>query len=94
VEQGTLKNKSEDDKYDEKLYYIMPKKTYSKRFSTDCFSDIFVEKALSSSVGLDDLPAYETEKANSEELQAQNSYFINDLMVLRNDKNDKEEKHQ
>jgi len=61
-------------------YYRMPKKIYSKRFSTDCFSDFFTEKALRSPVGIDDLREYATEKATFDELRAQNSYFINDLL--------------
>lgn len=75
VEDGT-----QDGNYCDKKYYIMSKKIYSNRFSTDCFSDFFVEKALRSPVGLDDLREYESEKATFEELKAQNSYFINDLI--------------
>ena len=66
----------------------MSKKIYSKRFSTDCFSDFFTEKALRSPVGIDDLPEYSTEKATFDELSEQNSYFINDLLngLKNNDK--------
>ena len=66
----------------------MTKKIYSKRFSTDCFSDFFTEKALRSPVGIDDLPEYSTEKATFDELSEQNSYFINDLLngLKNNDK--------
>lgn len=42
----------------------MAKKIYSKRFSTDCFSDFFNEKALRSNVGINDIPAFKTEKAS------------------------------
>ena len=75
VESGT-----QDGTLDENKYYIMSKKIYSKRFSTDCFSDFFTEKALRSPVGIDDLAEYATEKATFSELGAQNSYFINDLL--------------
>jgi hypothetical protein len=75
VESGT-----QDGELDDKKYYLMSKKIYSKRFSTDCFSDFFTEKALRSPVGIDDLQEYATEKATFDELQLQNSYFINDLM--------------
>lgn len=75
VESGT-----QDGKMDDNKYYLMSKKIYSKRFSTDCFSDFFTEKALRSPVGIDDLAEYATEKATFDELQAQNSYFINDLL--------------
>ena len=74
VESGTQDGEIEDRKY-----FLSSKKIYSKRFSTDCFSDFFTEKALRSPVGLDDLREYATEKANMDELQAQNSYFVNDL---------------
>ena len=75
VESGT-----QDGTYNDRKYYLMHKKIYSKRFSTDCFSDFFTDKNLRSSVGINDLPEYATEKATFEELQQQNSYFIHDLM--------------
>jgi hypothetical protein len=75
VESGT-----QDGEITEKQYYLMSKKIYSKRFSTDCFSDFFSVKSLRSPIGLNDLQEYETEKATFEELQEQKSYFIEDLM--------------
>lgn len=75
VESGT-----QDGQIFENKYYLANKKIYSKRFSTDCFSDFFTEKALRSSVGIDDLREYSTEKATFDELQEQNSYFVNDLL--------------
>lgn len=75
VESGT-----QDGQLSENKYFLMSKKIYSKRFSTDCFSDFFTEKALRSPVGIDDLKEYATEKATFEELGAQNSYFVNDLL--------------
>lgn len=75
IESGT-----QDGVLDENKYYIMPKKIYSKRFATDCFSDYYTVKALRSSIGIDDLAEYETEKATFNELGSQNSYFINDLL--------------
>ena len=83
VESGTQDGQAESNKY-----YLMSKKIYSKRFSTDCFSDFFTEKALRSPVGIDDLPEYSTEKATFDELSKQNSYFINDLLngLKNNDK--------
>lgn len=79
VESGT-----QDGQFDEKKYYLMKKKIYSRRFSTDCFSDYFVEKSLKSKIGIDDLKTYETVKANFDELKMQNSYFINDLIERKN----------
>lgn len=82
VESGT-----QDGQFDENKYYLMSKKIYSKRFSTDCFSDFFTEKALRSPVGIDDLREYATEKATFAELGAQNSYFIDDLLSGMTDRN-------
>ena len=71
---------SQDGETKKASYYIMYKKIYANRFSTDCFSDYFTKKALRSTVGIGDLPEYATEKATFEELGMQNSYFINDLI--------------
>ena len=73
-ERGTMDGKTENKKY-----YLMNAKIYAKRFSTDCFSDFFNDLARRSRMGLSDYPEYATEKANVEELKAQNSYFINAL---------------
>ena len=83
VERGT-----QDGCVSENKYYLSSKKIYSKRFSTDCFSDFFTEKALRSPVGIDDLREYATEKATFAELGLQNSYFVNDLLAgLKGKKN-------
>ena len=71
---GTMDGKSK-----RKKYYLMNRKIYSRRFTTDCFSDYFNEQAKKSSVGLNDYIEYATEKASVAELKAQNSYFINGL---------------
>ncbi len=80
---STLKVQTENGTQDGRLkkgkYFLMNKKIYSKRFSTDCFSDFFDRKTLRSKVGINDLPMYLTEKANMDELKAQNSYFIIDI---------------
>ena len=73
-ERGTM-----DVKPEKKKYYVMNKKIYARRFSTDCFSDYFNEMARNSKVGLNDYMEYATEKATVEELKLQNSYFINAL---------------
>jgi len=86
VEKGT-----QDGEKKNKEYYLSTKKIYSKRFSTDCFSDFFSAKALRSPVGLEDVPVYQTEKATLEELKQQNSYFVNDLLLgMTEEKNTKE----
>lgn len=76
VESGT-----QDGERHLKKYYLMSKKIYSQRFSTDCFSDFFVKKALATGIGIDDLDEYKRVKASFAELQKQNSYFIRDLMA-------------
>ena len=73
-ERGTM-----DGKIEKKRYYLMNKKIYSNRFSTDCFSDYFNEMAKKTKIGLNDYIEYETERATVEELKMQNSYFINAL---------------
>ena len=75
IESGT-----QDGELEKNKYYLMNKKVYSKRFSTDCFSDFFTEKSLRSRFGIDDLEEYATEKASFAELEKQNSYFINELL--------------
>ncbi len=75
VESGT-----QDGERSENKYFVMHKKIYSKRFSTDCFADFFAKKALRSPTGINDLPEYKSEKATFEELKMQNSYFVNDLV--------------
>lgn len=74
IESGT-----QDGQLDENKYYLSNKKIYSKRFSTDCFSDFFTKKALRSPVGLDDLQEYGTEKATFGEMGLQHSYFISGM---------------
>lgn len=70
---------TQDGKRDSHNYYLMNKKIYSSRFSTDCFSDYFNDLARKSSVGLKDYVEYATEKASVSELKSQNSYFINSI---------------
>lgn len=67
-------------------YYLMFKKIYSKRFSTDCFSGFFNEKSLRSKLGINDLQEFASEKASFEEMLLENSYFFNDLVKIK-DKN-------
>lgn len=74
VESGT-----QDGELSAHKYYLANKKIYSKRFSTDCYSDFFAVKALRSNIGIDDLREYATEKASVDELTRQNSYFVRDL---------------
>lgn len=77
VENGTL-----DGEYAERKYYLMSKKIYSKRFSTDCYSEYFMEKALRSARGINDMREYLTERARATELNYQNSYFVADMINM------------
>lgn len=83
-ERGTM-----DGKTEKKKYYLMNKKIYSQRFSTDCFSDYFNELAKGTHIGMNDYTEYATEKASVQELKRQNSYFINSLYT-RNEKDEKQ----
>ncbi len=73
-ERGTMDGKTENKKY-----YLMHKKIYARRFSTDCFSDYFNDMAKTAKVGLNDYEEYAAERATAEELRAQHSYFIDAL---------------
>lgn len=79
-ERGTM-----DGKVSKKKYYLMSAKIYRKRFATDCFADYFNDMALRTNVGLYDYREYLTECASVDELQAQNSYFINALYGIGGD---------
>lgn len=75
IESGTM-----DENYEDGKYYLMSKKIYAKRFSTDCYSEYFLQKALKAKVGIKDFREYVTEKAKFTELQYENSYFIDDMV--------------
>lgn len=81
-----------DGDFDDNKYYRCNKKIYSKRYSTDCFSDYFFQKSLKSPIGINDIDEYHTEKADIDELLSQNSYFINRLSsyVFKSDEYKKE----
>lgn len=68
-----------EGKVEKKKYYLMRKKIYSDRFSTDCFSGYFDNSARKTDVGLDDYPSYAGKTASNAELQYQNSYWVNEL---------------
>ena len=62
-----------------KPYYLMYKKIYADRYSTDAYNDIFATRLATCGVGLDDMPCYAATKATIAELKSQNSYFIADI---------------
>lgn len=65
-------------------WYRMPKKAYSKRYSTDCLSGIFEARAESNFIGIDDLQEYSDVMADAYELGLQNSHFWNEINNLNN----------
>ena len=74
---------TQDGIFKDKEYYLSFKKIYSLRYSTDCFSDFFDEKAYKSTIGINDLQEYRTERASFDEMELQNSYFFNELKKLK-----------
>ncbi len=78
VERGT-----QDGKAKLHTYYLMDSKIKRRRFSTDCFSEVFEEKALRSELGLDDLECYITSKAKFFEMLKTNSYFFKKLANIK-----------
>ena len=78
IEKGTM-----DGEFKEHWYYLMDGKIKRKRFSTDCFSEVFEEKALRSDLGLDDLECYVTSKAKFFEMLETNSYFFQKLAGIK-----------
>lgn len=87
VSQVQVESGTQDGERHSKKYYLMSKKIYSKRFSTDCFSDFFNRKAIDSHSGIIDIGEYKYVKASLTELQTQNSYFIRDLMAKAKTRN-------
>ena len=78
IEKGTM-----DGDKKQHWYYLMDGKIKRKRFSTDCFSEVFEEKALRSDMGLDDLDCYVTSKAKFFEMLETNSYFFQKLAGIK-----------
>ena len=59
-------------------FYRMPKKDYSRRYSTNCLSAIFVGD-VPNRVSINDFVCYAGVMATAEELKLQNSHFQRDL---------------
>ena len=77
VERGSREGEIKQAKY-----YRMPKKIYSKRFSTDCLSGIFENRAECNYIGIDDLKEYADIMATSAELDLQNAHFQTEINAL------------
>lgn len=74
-----MQNGKLDDVGVEKKYYIMYKKDFANRYSTDSHADFYRQASLKKSKGLADYQAYKSSRASLEELKLQNSYFIRDI---------------
>ena len=74
-ESGTEASKgSSGNNLEEHKYYLMCKKIYSRRYSTDAFQDIFARRTLEAGTSIYDLPCYKNDRAMLDELNKQNSY--------------------
>ena len=73
-QRGTL-----DGKAQKKKYFLCNRKIYTRRFTTDCFSDYFNDLAIKAKIGINDYEEYASEKASVNELKQQHSYFIGGL---------------
>ena len=75
-----LQNGRMDGKPQKRKWFRMPKKIYSRRYTTDCQQAIFERRAENNFVGVDDLREYAEDMANSEELIYQNSHMLVELL--------------
>ena len=69
-----------DGQAQKRKWYRMPKKIYSRRYTTDCQQAIFERRAEHNFVGIDDLREYAEDMANGEELIYQNSHMQVELL--------------
>lgn len=73
IEDGSLEGVRAKNKY-----YLLWKKIYAMRFATDSTAGFFEERALRSSVGLNDVAVYGGVRATWDELSRQGSFMIGD----------------
>ena len=71
-----------DEPGEECKYYLMTKKIYAGRYSTDCYKDLFADRALEARTSLYEIDTYKTSCATLEELSKQNSYFANEFIRM------------
>ncbi len=72
----------QDGEVNDCRWYRMPKKIYSKRFSTDCLSGIFEARSEQNTVSIEQLAEYADIMATNDELLKQHSHFQNDINKL------------
>lgn len=78
---GVEKSMQQGEIVKQNKIYISYKKTRAMRFSTDCISGFFKQKASQSTVGFEEIPEYRFVMASFSELAIQNSYFINEMLT-------------
>lgn len=71
-----------------KEYYLSFKKIFSKRFSTDAYSDYFKKEKELSEKGILSYRKYKDTKASQEELNYQNSFLIKELEKIQGEEKD------
>ncbi len=76
---GIEKPGAQDGELEVHKYVVSRKKTYAKRFATDCIRGFHHQRALNTDVGLNDYPTYSSLHPDWETWKSQNSYFVNDL---------------
>ena len=82
-ESGTEASKNKSGEFlEEHKYFLMCKKIYSQRYSTDAFQDIFAQRTLDAGTSIYEIDTYKSERAILEELNRQNSYQAQQLISL------------
>lgn len=71
-----------DGNSQKRKFYRMPKKDFSKRYSTNCLSAIF-EGDVPNTISIADLKEYADIMATAAELQSQNSHFQEDIRKMK-----------
>lgn len=74
----------EDCEKKDSKYFMQSKKWRAKRYSTDCLSGIFENRAELNYVGIDDLAEYADIMAMNAELLMQNSHFQTEINLIIN----------
>lgn len=77
VEQGTLEGEATAAQY-----FLSHKKIHARRYATDCFVDVFADKAERSKWSLEDSPTFRDDVASLDEVVRTNSYFGAELLKI------------
>ena len=77
VEQGTLEGEATAAQY-----FLSHKKIHARRYATDCFVDVFADKAERSQWSLQDSPTFQGDVASLDEVVKTNSYFGAELLKI------------